>query len=113
MKAMRRPITLLKHFVRKYEEPGFHFAEAFRVRRRPRVALGAAALDFPKQPVVAESAPTPNHGHRSRQAAAHVEGEEFFRVLDLTRARLFRELLICFENLANTSRAHRMAVANQ
>ena len=54
----------------------------------------------------------PNHGHRSRQAAAHIECEELFHVLDLSRVCLPRELLIRFENLTNTSRAYRMAVAN-
>ncbi len=73
----------------KYEERGFRFAEAFGVRTRPRVALGAAALDFPKQPVVAGSAAAPNHGDRSRQAAAHVEREKSFHVLNLATASLF------------------------
>src|SRR5438552_2561808 len=63
--------------------------------------------------ISAGSAAAPNHGHRSRQAAAHVEREESFHVFDLSRAGLFCELLIRFENLANTSRTYRMAVPNQ
>ena len=56
---------------------------------------------------------SPNHGHGSREAAAHVECEESFRILDLPRAGLFRELLVCLENLANTSRTHRVTVGDQ
>src|SRR5207248_10785863 len=55
----------------------------------------------------------PNHGHGSRKTAAHIEREEFSHVLDLARAGLFRELLISFEHLANTSRAHRVSVTDQ
>src|ERR1700757_3883783 len=56
---------------------------------------------------------TPNHGDRSRQAAAHVESEKSFHVLDLTSAGLPAELLIRFEHLANTGRAYRVTVADQ
>src|SRR5262249_6798264 len=38
----------------------------------------------------------PNHGHRSRQAAAHIECEELFHFLDLSRVCLPRELLVRF-----------------
>src|ERR1041385_7997872 len=56
---------------------------------------------------------SPNHCHGSREAAAHVEREEFFRVFDLASACLFGELLIGFEDLANTSCSYGMAVADQ
>src|SRR5262249_13958428 len=61
----------------------------------------------------AGSIATPNHSDGSREAAAHVEREKFFRVFDLPRARLFRQLLICFENLANSSRSDRVTVGDQ
>src|SRR5436189_6124418 len=56
---------------------------------------------------------SPNHGNGSCETAAHVKREEFSGVADLARARLFRELLICFENLANTCRSDRMTVSDQ
>ena len=59
------------------------------------------------------SVPSPNHGDRSREAAAHVECEEFFRVLDLPRAGLVRELLIRLENLPNAGRPHGVTVGDQ
>jgi len=39
--------------------------------------------------ITAGSAAAPNHGHRSRQAAAHVEREKSFHVLNLATAGLF------------------------
>src|SRR5262249_16282107 len=62
---------------------------------------------------VARLIPAPDHGYRSRQAAAHVECEEFFHALDLASACLFCELQGGFENLPNTGRAYRMTVANE
>src|ERR1051326_2539635 len=56
---------------------------------------------------------SPNHGHRSRETAAHVERKEFFHVLDLARTGLLFELLICFKHLPNAGRSYRMAVADQ
>jgi hypothetical protein len=55
---------------------------------------------------------SPNHGDGRREAAAHVEREEFFCVLDLVSTGLFRELLIRFENLANTCRPDRVTVSD-
>jgi len=42
MKAMRRRIALLKHFMRNRLQAPIPFREAFGVRTRPRVALEAA-----------------------------------------------------------------------
>src|SRR5437762_12077319 len=55
---------------------------------------------------------SPNHGDGSREAAAHVEREESFCVLDLASTALLRELLIRFEDLANTCRPDRVTVSD-
>ena len=55
---------------------------------------------------------SPNHGDGSREAATHVEREESFCVLDLASTGSFRELLIRFENLANTCRPDRVTVSD-
>src|SRR2546423_11657208 len=57
--------------------------------------------------------PSPNHGDASRETAADVEGQIFFRACDLTSAALFRQLLERFVDLPDTRRANRMTVANQ
>src|SRR5947209_3027164 len=110
---MRGPIALLKHFVRNMRNADSISRKLWSAYASSRRFGSDGGLDSPKQPVVAESAATPNHGHRSRQAAAHVEREEFFHVLDLASAGLLAELLIGFEDLANAGRAHGMTVANQ
>src|SRR5882724_7834043 len=71
------------------------------------------AITASKLVITAGLIPAPNHGHRSRKAAAHVEREEFSHVLNLACAGLSGELLICFVNLANPSRAYRVTVANE
>src|ERR687891_430485 len=65
--------------------------------------------DFRHSPLL----PSPNHGYGSREAAAHVEGEESFPVFDLARASLFGELLIRLEYLAHTGRSNWMTIGNQ
>ena len=56
---------------------------------------------------------SPNHGDGSREAAAHVEREEFFGVFDLASTGLFRKLLIGLEDLAHAGRSDRMTVGDQ
>src|SRR5437867_12574245 len=56
---------------------------------------------------------SPNHGDGSREAAAHVKGKKSFHVFDLAGARLFGELLVSLEYLADTGRADRMTITDQ
>src|SRR3954453_24142822 len=55
----------------------------------------------------------PNHRYGSREASAHVEGQEFFRALNLPRAGLFGLVLISLIDLTNARRADRMTIADQ
>src|SRR5436190_966220 len=79
---------------------------------RPRVARGRAKRSVPHY-IVERSTAAPDHGDRSRQAAAHVEREKSLCFLDLTRASLFGQLLIGFKHLTNSGRPDRMTVADQ
>src|SRR5207249_10304774 len=54
--------------------------------------------------------PAPQHRDGCRQTAAHVEGKITSGVLNLTRARLFGEMLVRFDHLSHDARAHRMTV---
>ena len=56
---------------------------------------------------------SPNHGDGSREAAAHVKGKKSFHVFDLAGARLFGELLVSLDYLADTGRADRMTITDQ
>src|SRR4051812_40576758 len=57
--------------------------------------------------------PAPDHGDAGRQAAAHVEGQIFFRALDLARPGLLGELLVSFHDLTNPCRTNRVTIADQ
>src|SRR5207245_11071676 len=57
--------------------------------------------------------PSPNHGNGSSEASTHVKGKETLYPCNLSRARLFSQLLIGLVELAHTGRSHGMAVANQ
>src|SRR5215475_274519 len=75
-----------------------------------RKVCSVSAYRFEKP---AGSIASPDHRHGSRETAAHIEREKSFRALDLLRASLFRELLICFKNLANAGRSDRVTIGNQ
>src|SRR5437762_13820397 len=57
--------------------------------------------------------PSPNHGNGSSEASTHVKGKETLYSCNLSRARLFSQLLVGLVDLAHTGRSHGMAVANQ
>src|SRR5438105_3767092 len=52
----------------------------------------------------------PKHGHGSRETATHVKREIAFRVLNLTRARLFGQVLISFYHLPDAGCADGMTI---
>src|SRR4026209_938336 len=56
---------------------------------------------------------SPKHGDGSSEASTHVKGKETLYPFNLSRARLFSQLLVGFVDLAHTGRSHGMAVANQ
>jgi hypothetical protein len=91
MKAMQGRIGLLKH-----------------LRAKPTGQLVCYIIAKSSAGLIA----SPNHGDRSREAAAHVEREEPLRILDLASAGLFCELLIRFKNLANACRPHRVTIGD-
>ena len=87
-----------------------------RTRRTPNPLCAKSTTAAPLQRPCESCAgllASPNHGNRSRETAAHVERDEFFRVLDLPRTGLVRELLICLKNLPNPGRPDRMTVGDQ
>src|SRR4029078_11489228 len=57
--------------------------------------------------------PSPNHGDGSSEASTHVKGKETLYPFNLSRARVFSQLLVGLVDLAHTGRSHGMAVANQ
>src|SRR5256885_15048358 len=54
----------------------------------------------------------PQHRDRSRQTSAHVESQITFRVRNLSLPGLLGQMLISFEHLPDTSRAHRMTISD-
>jgi hypothetical protein len=91
LKAMRGRIALRKHCVRNRQS-------------------GRSAM--PPAKIRAGLLPRPNHSDGSGEAAAHVESEEFFRVVDLPRTSLVRKLLIRLKNLPNPGRPDGVPVGN-
>src|SRR5437762_4438670 len=100
------------HFVPNRLEAQIPFREALECAGVPASLWKQPSIDR-TQTVIARSIAAPNHGHRSRKAAAHVKREEFSHVFDLACTRLPRELLIFFNDLANSGRADGMTIADQ
>src|SRR6266404_311078 len=74
------------------------------LRSRPKPARRAP----PRRRLI----PAPQHRDGCRQTAAHVEGQITPGVWNLPRASLLSEMLVGFEILSHSGRAHRMAIAD-